>query len=102
MIGIGIVLAGLAVYIFFETKDSPERLKPLIGIGSLLSIGFIFSKHPTKVSPNEFLLRKERHYICMIKIHFQINWRPVILGLAMQFLLGIFCIRWEVGRDIFS
>lgn len=32
----------------------------------------------------------------------KINWRPVVFGALLQFLLGIFCIRWEVGRTIFK
>jgi pyrimidine nucleoside transport protein len=32
----------------------------------------------------------------------KINWRPVIGGAIFQFLLGIFCIRWTVGRTIFE
>lgn len=33
---------------------------------------------------------------------FQIDYRPVVLGVIFQFLLGLFCIRWEVGRNIFT
>lgn len=32
----------------------------------------------------------------------KINWRPIICGAILQFLLGIFCIRWSVGRAIFE
>lgn len=32
----------------------------------------------------------------------KINWRPVVCGAIFQFLLGIFCIRWSVGRAIFE
>lgn len=32
----------------------------------------------------------------------QIKWRPVLCGTLLQFLLGIFCIRLEVGREIFG
>lgn len=32
----------------------------------------------------------------------QIKWRPVITGTILQFLLGIFCIRFEYGRQIFQ
>lgn len=32
----------------------------------------------------------------------QIKWRPVICGALFQFILGIFCIRMEIGRNIFS
>jgi pyrimidine nucleoside transport protein len=33
---------------------------------------------------------------------FQIIWRPVILGLYIQFVLGLIIIRWSVGRSIFQ
>lgn len=32
----------------------------------------------------------------------QINWRPVVCGLILQFLLGVFCIRMKIGRSIFG
>lgn len=32
----------------------------------------------------------------------QIIWRPVICGALFQFLFGIFCIRMEIGRNIFN
>lgn len=32
----------------------------------------------------------------------RIKWRPVICGFIFQFLLGLFCIRWVVGRNIFK
>lgn len=32
----------------------------------------------------------------------QVNWRPVICGALFQFLLGVFCIRMEIGRKIFG
>lgn len=31
-----------------------------------------------------------------------IKWRIVITGITCQFILGIICIRWKVGRDIFD
>ncbi|KAL2740451.1 solute carrier family 28 member 3-like isoform X1 [Vespula squamosa] len=31
-----------------------------------------------------------------------INWRPVLCGMIMQFLFGLFTIRWSVGREIFD
>lgn len=38
----------------------------------------------------------------LIKYIFQIKWRPVIFGFIFQFILGIICIRWETGRQIFE
>uniref|UniRef100_A0A1B0GGV0 Putative concentrative na+-nucleoside cotransporter cnt1/cnt2 n=1 Tax=Lutzomyia longipalpis TaxID=7200 RepID=A0A1B0GGV0_LUTLO len=74
-----IVLAAFVVYLVFETTDNRNRLRGLVGIAVILGFGFIFSKHPSYV-----------------------NWRPVIMGTILQFLLGLFCIRWDVGRSIFD
>ncbi|XP_065087903.1 solute carrier family 28 member 3 isoform X2 [Ochlerotatus camptorhynchus] len=76
---IGVILIAFALFCYFETKDEPERLMSLIGMVALFCLAFVFSKHPTKI-----------------------NYRPVLLGVMFQFLLGLFCIRWEVGRSIFS
>lgn len=32
----------------------------------------------------------------------KIRWRPVLIGFALQILLGLFCIRLEIGRKVFS
>ncbi|XP_035786695.1 solute carrier family 28 member 3-like isoform X1 [Anopheles albimanus] len=74
-----LVLAGFGVFCYFETRDQTERLISLSGMAVLLIIAFLLSKHPTRI-----------------------NFRPVVLGVVFQFLLGLFCIRWEVGRSIFS
>lgn len=74
-----VVLIAFALFCYFETKDEPERLMSLIGMVMLFCLAFICSKHRTKI-----------------------NYRPVVLGVTFQFLLGLFCIRWEVGRSIFS
>ncbi|KFB43851.1 hypothetical protein ZHAS_00011701 [Anopheles sinensis] len=74
-----LVLAGFGVFVYFETRDQTERLISLSGMAFLMVISVLLSKHPTKI-----------------------NFRPVVLGVVFQFLLGLFCIRWEVGRSIFS
>jgi pyrimidine nucleoside transport protein len=51
----------------------------LIGVVTILGIGFLISAYRTKI-----------------------NWRPVLCGLILQFLLALFCIRWSVGRMIFE
>ncbi|XP_058466062.1 sodium/nucleoside cotransporter 1 isoform X1 [Malaya genurostris] len=79
LIAIAVVLVAFALFCFFETQDEPERLVSLAGIVTLLCISFLCSKHPTKI-----------------------NYRPVIFGITFQFLLGLFCIKWDVGRSIFS
>uniref|UniRef100_A0A8D8BK10 Sodium/nucleoside cotransporter n=4 Tax=Culex pipiens TaxID=7175 RepID=A0A8D8BK10_CULPI len=75
----GVILVAFAIFCFIETKDEPERLMSLVGMATLFILAFICSKHPTRI-----------------------NYRPVVLGVTFQFLLGLFCIRWEVGRSIFE
>lgn len=74
-----IIFGAIVGYIFYETHTNFRRLQSLTGIVASVLIAFIFSKH-------------RKH----------INWRPVLCGALFQFLLGVFCIRWDVGRTIFS
>lgn len=76
---VALVLAGFALFVYFETRDQTERLMSLTGMAFLLAVSFLISKHPTRI-----------------------NYRTVVLGAIFQFLLGLFCIRWDVGRSIFS
>ncbi|CAH2084242.1 unnamed protein product [Euphydryas editha] len=69
------VLAAIAFYLYWDTRDAPERLIPLIGLCFLLIMGFVFSKHPGRI-----------------------NWRCVTMGLLIQFLFGVIFIRWDTGR----
>ena len=32
----------------------------------------------------------------------QVNWRPVLWGLALQFLLGVSILRWTAGYEFFN
>lgn len=74
-----VVLAAFGVFLYFETTEERDRLRSLLGIVSVLTIGFLISKSPGRV-----------------------NWRPVFLGVTCQILLGLFTIRWDVGRSIFD
>ncbi|XP_023168346.1 solute carrier family 28 member 3 [Drosophila hydei] len=76
---IAILLLLLAIYLVFETKDNPQKLVSLVAPCFFILCGYVFS---TKRSA--------------------IKWRIVITGITCQFLLGIICIRWEVGRQIFE
>ncbi|XP_041772131.1 solute carrier family 28 member 3-like isoform X1 [Anopheles merus] len=76
---VALVLVGFALFVYFETRDQTERLMSLTGMAFLLAVSFLISKHPTRI-----------------------NYRTVVLGAIFQFLLGLFCIRWDVGRSIFS
>ncbi|XP_055837691.1 solute carrier family 28 member 3 isoform X2 [Episyrphus balteatus] len=76
---IAIIFVALAVYLFFETRDSPEKLIGLAAPVFFILTGYVFSTS-----------RKD------------IPWRTVITGILCQFVLGLVCIRWEVGRKIFE
>ncbi|XP_050358847.1 solute carrier family 28 member 3-like isoform X2 [Nymphalis io] len=69
------ILAAIAFFLYWDTKDAPERLISLIGLCLLLIMGFVFSKHPGRI-----------------------NWRSVSIGLLIQFLFGVIFIRWNTGR----
>ncbi|KAL0809793.1 hypothetical protein ABMA28_011289 [Loxostege sticticalis] len=69
------VLAAIVVFLYFDTRDAPERLISLLGLGILLMLAFVFSAHPGRI-----------------------NWRTVSMGLLLQFLFGVLFIRVEPGR----
>ncbi|XP_052859792.1 solute carrier family 28 member 3-like [Anopheles cruzii] len=73
------VLTAFAIFLYFDSHQDINRLMPLAGMVVLLALSFLVSKHPTKV-----------------------NYRPVVVGLLVQILLGLLCIRWDVGRSIFQ
>lgn len=118
-----ILLAIFGIFMGIDSYDSPERLRSLLGVVILLAIGFAFSKHRTHVSlvehrnqiPNQTfqlktfkcagILIKEGLILTNITIeqkNLQINWRTVICGVSLQFLMGLFCIRIDFGRKIFE
>ncbi|XP_039748460.1 sodium/nucleoside cotransporter 1 isoform X2 [Pararge aegeria] len=69
------ILAALAIFIYWDTRQSPERLISLLGLSLLLLLAFTFSSSPGRI-----------------------NWRSVSMGILMQFLFGVVFIRWEAGR----
>nr|XP_033335794.1 solute carrier family 28 member 3-like [Megalopta genalis] len=73
----GCIFAAFAVFLILDTADSRERLIGIIGLVTFICFGWVFSKHPGRI-----------------------NWRTVLCGLILQFLFGLFTIRWEVGRAI--
>ncbi|KAJ6639062.1 Solute carrier family 28 member 3 [Pseudolycoriella hygida] len=74
-----VLLVAVVTFIVLDTSDARNRLQSLSGIVTFLIIGYVFSKSPTKV-----------------------KLRPVALGFTFQFVLGLFCLRWSVGRSIFK
>lgn len=73
------IIALIGVLIFFETRDDFHRLRSLIGLLLFIFIGFVFSVDK-----------------------FAVRWRSVLCGFTLQLLLGILCIRWDVGRSAFK
>ncbi|CAG5053190.1 unnamed protein product [Parnassius apollo] len=69
------ILAAIVVFLYFDTKDSPERMISLLGLIVLLLLGFVFSASPGRI-----------------------KWRTVNTGLLLQFIFGLLFIRWSSGR----
>lgn len=92
-----LLISALAAYLAFETGSNFTRLRSLIGISLFVTIGFILS--------GKFHVHSIYNLYQSLQLTVsprRINWRPVICGAIFQFLLGIFCIRWQVGRTIFK
>nr|XP_002734465.1 PREDICTED: solute carrier family 28 member 3-like [Saccoglossus kowalevskii] len=73
------LLAVLVVFLVVYGKDNPEQLISALGLLVLVAFCFVFSKAPMKV-----------------------KWRPVLWGLALQFILGIFILRTKAGYESFK
>ncbi|KAM7344050.1 concentrative nucleoside transporter 2 [Cochliomyia hominivorax] len=74
-----LLLILLGIFLYFETKDEPKKLNSLVAPCCFVLLGYIFSTERSAI-----------------------KWRTVITGITCQFVLGIVCIRWSVGRDIFE
>ncbi|XP_016917228.1 solute carrier family 28 member 3 [Apis cerana] len=73
------IFTAIIVFLIIDTVNSRERLMSGIGIIVLISLGWIFSKHPS-----------------------HIKWKLVLNALIVQIIFGLFTIRWSVGRSIFQ
>jgi len=77
------MILGLAVFIciiiflIIDTKDQRIRLVSASGVLVILLIGLLISKKPGKV-----------------------KWRQVLVGITLQFFLGMLVLRWETGRNV--
>ncbi|XP_048763620.2 sodium/nucleoside cotransporter 2-like isoform X2 [Ostrea edulis] len=74
--GTALTLTGIIVIINLST---PRNLVSLAGILALLLLSWLISYHKTKIDP-----------------------RPVVWGLTLQFLLGLFVLRTSIGQTTFS
>ncbi|XP_054266811.1 sodium/nucleoside cotransporter 2-like [Macrosteles quadrilineatus] len=73
-----VLIAVFGAFLIWDTSGERRRLVSIAGLIMFILLGFIFSKHPTRV-----------------------KWRTVFMGILIQFLVGLFAIRWSVGRQIF-
>ncbi|XP_035677803.1 sodium/nucleoside cotransporter 1-like [Branchiostoma floridae] len=73
------ILVGIGLFLGLETGKQPDQLISLVGYLGIILCLFIFSKSPGKV-----------------------KWRPVLWGLSLQFVLGLFVLRTSVGYDVFK
>ncbi|KAJ8301083.1 hypothetical protein KUTeg_020070 [Tegillarca granosa] len=82
-IGIGILVA-IAVFaiiyiIVAIAIPSPRNLVSLLGLALFIILFYIFSHNPARV-----------------------KWRPVIWGLAIQFIFALLILRWDFGFEAFK
>lgn len=71
------LFVALGVYLVADLYDEPERLIPLGGLILFLVLMFVTSTAPTKV-----------------------QWRAVLWGLLIQFIMGIIILRWPPGYKV--
>ncbi|KAI6229908.1 Sodium/nucleoside cotransporter [Aphelenchoides fujianensis] len=74
-----LVLAAVVVFLVFDTANDRTRLIGLSGMAFYVLLMFLCSAHPS-----------------------HINWRPVILGLLLQFIMGLLVLRWDWGGQRFN
>ncbi|OWF53706.1 solute carrier family 28 member 3-like [Mizuhopecten yessoensis] len=72
-----LLFVAIGVYLVLDLYEEPERLIPLGGLLLFLVIMFVTSKAPSKV-----------------------QWRAVLWGLLLQFLMGIVILRWPPGYRV--
>uniref|UniRef100_A0A8D0MQS3 Sodium/nucleoside cotransporter n=1 Tax=Sus scrofa TaxID=9823 RepID=A0A8D0MQS3_PIG len=76
----GSLILGVILWLIFDTaKLGQQQLVSFGGLIMYISLTFLFSKHPTKVS-----------------------WRPVFWGIGLQFLLGLLILRTKPGFIAFD
>lgn len=73
------ILAALVVFLYFDTKDQPQRLISAGGLVGIILIGLLISKHPGRVL-----------------------WRQVLWGVGIQFVMGLVVLRWRGGQCAFQ
>jgi len=80
-LGLAIVIAAMLLTLLFIcwSKDEWNRLVPATGLGLLVLLGWLGSAHRAHV-----------------------RWRPVVAGIALQFLLGLLIMKTTFGYRAFQ
>lgn len=73
-----LILAALGLFIGFEVAKNPIQLRSLCGMVLILTFSFLNSTNPGAV-----------------------RWRPVILGIGLQIIMGFLVLRWKPGYEGF-
>ncbi|KAE9551262.1 hypothetical protein FO519_005519 [Halicephalobus sp. NKZ332] len=74
-----LLLGAILTFLLIDTRNDRSRLVGLGGMAFFVLFMFVVSKSPSKI-----------------------NWRPVIWGFFMQFVLGLLVLRWDWGSDKFQ
>ena len=74
-----VVITAFLIFLIVDTSDDRRRLLSILGLVVIIVFGAVFSRHPGRI-----------------------RWRHVIWGLALQFIFGLFILRWSVGQNIFD
>jgi len=70
-----LLMAALVTFLIIDTANERERLYSFLGLIVWIVLGFIFSRHPSRV-----------------------KWSQVIWGIGLQFIFGLIVLRWDFGR----
>ncbi|XP_077999989.1 solute carrier family 28 member 3-like [Glandiceps talaboti] len=73
------LFVGLAAFIIVDTRHARNQLISAVGFCTIILFGYVFSKSPANV-----------------------RWRPVLWGIFIQFLLGLFILRTYLGYSLFK
>nr|CAH0104896.1 unnamed protein product [Daphnia galeata] len=72
-----VIVGALITFLVIDTAGERYRLVSFFGLLIFLLLGWIFSKHPSRV-----------------------KWRHVTWGVGLQFVFGLIVLRWELGRQV--
>ena len=79
LVTIVLAVGGMVTFVIIDAGDDTYRLVSLAGGFGIIFLGFFFSAHPGYV-----------------------QWRTVVWGVVLEFIMGLLVLRWPTGRDIFQ